>query len=276
MTTIGIIGGGFVGGATALFASEKYNVIIYDLLPERCSPSNTTFDDILNTLVVFICVPTPITTSNDENNGMCNTAIVEKVIQQLQAANYQGHIIVRSTVAIGFCDRFKVNFMPEFLTEKNWKNDFINTKEWLLGIQDEKVANLVLDIITHSQVANKLLTLHKGCKEMEYIKYFRNCILATKVSFCNEMYQLAFKLGIDYQEILPMLTQDPRIGSSHTLVPGHDGHKGFGGTCFPKDMASLNYQFKQHDVVSTVISGAIKRNEEIDRPEKDWLNYPST
>ena len=89
------------------------------------------------------------------------------------------------------------------------------------------------------------------------------------------MYQLASTLQINYNEILPLLTQDPRIGSSHTSVPGHDGHKGFGGTCFPKDMASLSYQFKEHNVPSYVISGAIKRNEEIDRPEKDWLDYPS-
>jgi UDPglucose 6-dehydrogenase len=273
---IGIIGGGFVGGATALFSSEKYNVIIYDLMPERCSPPYTTFDDILKkTLCVFICVPTPITTTNNQQYGMCNTKIVEKVIKQLKDANYQGHIIVRSTVPIGFCDSFNVNFMPEFLTEKNWRNDFINNKEWFLGVQNDDVIPLIVDIIQNSQVTNKTLKTHKGCKEMEYIKYFRNCILATKVSFCNEMYQLASTLQINYNEILPLLTQDPRIGSSHTSVPGHDGHKGFGGTCFPKDMASLSYQFKEHNVPSYVISGAIKRNEEIDRPEKDWLNYPS-
>ena len=71
--------------------------------------------------------------------------------------------------------------------------------------------------------------------------------------------------------MLPLIVEDARVGSSHTAVPGHDGKKGFGGTCFPKDMASLQYQMKEKNVASHVINAAIFRNEQIDRPEKDWL-----
>jgi UDPglucose 6-dehydrogenase len=54
------------------------------------------------------------------------------------------------------------------------------------------------------------------------------------------------------------------------MVPGHDGKRGYGGTCFPKDMASLEYQMKDSGVESTIIKAANDRNNRIDRSEKDW------
>jgi UDPglucose 6-dehydrogenase len=65
---------------------------------------------------------------------------------------------------------------------------------------------------------------------------------------------------------------DDRITTSHSIVPGHDGRHGFGGTCFPKDMASLRHQIQTNDLQSFIIDAAIERNETIDRPEKDWTD----
>ena len=135
MFKIGVIGGGFVGGATRLLSSEKVECIVYDLDPKKCNPEGTTFQDVCNTEAIFIAVPTPFTTKEEEY-GKCNTSIVTKVIQQLIEVNYKGHIIVRSTVPVGYCDshNFAIHFMPEFLTEKNWAEDFINCKLCILGI----------------------------------------------------------------------------------------------------------------------------------------------
>jgi UDPglucose 6-dehydrogenase len=85
------------------------------------------------------------------------------------------------------------------------------------------------------------------------------------------MYQFAQSHNMDYDAIRSIACIDKRIGLSHSAVPGHDGKKGFGGTCFPKDMASLEYQMKQQNVSSSVVSAAIARNTHVDRPEKDWL-----
>lgn len=284
MTTklkIGIIGGGFVGGATALLSSETVETIIYDLDPKRCKPEGTTFEDILQTEGVFIAVPTPITIT-DTNYGKCNTKIVDSVIKQLIESNYKGYIIVRSTVPVGYCDSHQsknIHFMPEFLTEKNWAEDFINCKLWVFGVSpfcSSDDANVTQKWFQN--VLNESSVKHKECKFMstkegEMIKYFRNCFLAVKVSFCNEMYRFAEAHGIQYETIRSIACTDDRIGHSHSFVPGHDGHYGFGLSCLSKDPASVEYQMNQLGLRCEIISSALRRNNEVDRPEKDWLKY---
>ena len=77
-------------------------------------------------------------------------------------------------------------------------------------------------------------------------------------------------MDINYENIANIATSDPRIGPSHTNVPGHDSRFGYGGTCFPKDTHNLYYQMITNGVDSRIIRGAIERNETIDRVEKDW------
>ena len=67
-----------------------------------------------------------------------------------------------------------------------------------------------------------------------------------------------------------LATLDDRIGASHSTVPGHDGKKGFGGTCFPKDTLALLREFEDSNVESFLLKGAVERNIKIDRPEQDW------
>ena len=102
------------------------------------------------------------------------------------------------------------------------------------------------------------------------IKYFRNTYLAVKVSFCNEIASLCDKLDVEYENVRKLATLDERIGQSHSQVPGHDGLKGYGGTCFPKDTNSLLNIFNSNFVPSYVLKGAVERNETVDRPQKDW------
>lgn len=106
--------------------------------------------------------------------------------------------------------------------------------------------------------------------EAELIKYVRNCYLTTKVSFCNEVYRLCEKLSVDYDTVRQAFVIDPRIGESHSAVPGPDGKFGFGGTCFPKDLSSLIRQFSDHGVQCPLLESVQLRNVEIDRPECDW------
>jgi UDPglucose 6-dehydrogenase len=94
--------------------------------------------------------------------------------------------------------------------------------------------------------------------------------LATKVSFCNEIYQFCKLKGIDYENVRKLAANDDRILHSHTYIPGPDGKKGFGGTCFPKDTNSLKYEMENAGMKSYILNSAIERNEKIDRPEKDW------
>jgi UDPglucose 6-dehydrogenase len=109
--------------------------------------------------------------------------------------------------------------------------------------------------------------------EAELTKYTRNCFLALKVSFFNEIHNICSLLNINYDNFIKGVVCDDRIGASHTQVPGHDGKFGYGGTCFPKDTNALNSFAKNElNMESFILSAAIERNETIDRPDQDWKN----
>ena len=129
---IGIIGNGYVGGASALLGNEKVSVLVYDTAPDKCSPKGLIITDLVDCDFVFVCVPTPM-----YKDGSCATHIVESVVDDLAKAGYdRERVVVKSTVPVGTCRKLGVMFMPEFLTEQNWKKDFLNQKKWILGTND--------------------------------------------------------------------------------------------------------------------------------------------
>ena len=272
MKTIGIIGNGFVGKATYQLKCDEIDIMVYDLIPELCIPKGIKLKDLLKCEILFISVPTPM-----NKNGSCYLNIVENVLKDLRKINYKNNIVLRSTVPVGTCDNLRVNFMPEFLTEKNYINDFTNNKDWIFGLlnndEDEIFKNNITSIFEIAKLNKKIKYNNLNFvtnKEAEMVKLFKNCFLATKVSFCNEISQYCDIKGINYENVRKLAANDDRILHSHTYVPGPDGKKGFGGTCFPKDTRSLNYDMKQCQMKSYVLDTIIKRNEEVDRPEKDW------
>ena len=167
--------------------------------------------------------------------------------------------------------------MPEFLTEKNYISDFINNKDWVFGLlnkdSDEEFKTTItklFDLAFDNEriVYNNLNFLTN--MEAEMVKMFKNCFLATKVSFCNEVAELCKIKGINYENVRALAANDDRILHSHTKVPGHDGKGGFGGTCFPKDTSSLRYEMNNAGMKPYVLDAIITRNEKVDRPEQDW------
>lgn len=266
---ITIIGNGYVGGATKLafkrsevegltnndFISE---IFVYDKASEK---SECSLEDALKGDLFFVCVPTPM-----KSDGSCDLSIVESVMRLLLSNGIPSlNIVLRSTVPVGTCDGFEVNFMPEFLTETNWREDIRNTRDWIIGTPE--LAPNLKTILPKILKGNLHFCLNK---EAELAKYTRNCFLATKVSFFNEINNFCEEKNIEYQRIKELVILDSRINASHTCVPGPDGKKGFGGTCFPKDMHSLSFQMRSAVVTPHLIKAAIERNEIVDRPEKDW------
>ena len=271
---IGIIGNGFVGKATKQLKCKDINIISYDINPDLCEPKNIKLEDLLDSEIIFISVPTPM-----KKNGECYLQIVEQVISQLRNINYKNFIVLRSTVPVGTCDNLGIYFMPEFLTEKNYINDFINNKDWIFGLidknkeKDEKFKVIIQKLFNIAKKNNRIKynNIHfLTNKESEMIKMFKNCFLSTKVSFCNEIYQFCQIKGINYENVRKIACNDDRILHSHTYVPGHDGKKGFGGTCFPKDTNSLRHEMNKSGMKPYILNSIIERNEKIDRPEKDW------
>ena len=274
---IGVIGNGFVGKATSQLACHEIELLIYDVDPKLCNPPSTTLLDLCNECnIIFISVPTPMS-----KTGECHLAILETVVNSLQDLRYTGIIFCRSTVPVGTCDRLNICFMPEFLTEKNYIQDFIHNTDWIFGIVKgteietkyimQTVTELIETAFRNGKIKHNNINFTSN-SVAEMTKLFRNCYLATKVSFCNEIYRFCQHKNIDYDTVSHLATLDPRITVSHTQVPGINGMFGFGGTCFPKDMASLRHQMQQSNIPSHIINAAIERNETIDRPEKDWCN----
>ena len=257
---ITIIGNGYVGKATELALEGGHlisDVFVYDkvLKKSRCS-----FEDALKGDLFFICVPTPMMA-----NGSCDTSIVEEIVNTLKLHKVSPHkIIIRSTVPVGLSGSLEVNFMPEFLTETNWEEDVKNNQDWIVGLPEDNY-----------NLRTSLPRILRGkihfcpTQEAELVKYVRNGFLATKVSFFNEIESFCSAKGINYEHVKGLTIIDPRINASHTSVPGPDGKKGFGGTCFPKDLHSLSFQMRKL-LTPHLIKAVIYRNELIDRPEKDW------
>ena len=268
---IGIIGNGFVGKATFQLKCDDIIILAYDINPDVCDPKGLTLQDMNLCDIIFISVPTPMS-----KDGSCHLNIINSVMNDLISIKYNGYIVLRSTVPVGTSDKLNCYFMPEFLTEKNYINDFINNPNWFFGLPEKydnnfktKITELFSLAVKNDRIKYNNLHFIPN-KEAEMIKLYRNCFLATKISFCNEISQFCNLKDVNYENVRKLATLDPRIGSSHTMVPGHDMMKGFGGTCFPKDTSSLQYEMTDAGMTPYIMNAIIERNNTVDRPEKDW------
>ena len=282
---IGIVGNGYVGGATRLFGCkdnyadvEDNTVITYDIDPKKCIPTDTKLDDLKVCDLVFVCVPTP-----EDKDGSCDTSMVEEVVNSLPVDN--SRIFIRSTVPVGTSKKLGVNYMPEFLTERNWEKDVYNCENWIVGLLllggalGTRLKTLVRKMFITAKRNGKIKNANLvfcSTDEAETVKAIRNNFLAVKVSFFNEMEEFCRKQKINYNSVVEMVRLDKRIGSSHTQVPGPDGKRGFGGTCFPKDTKSLYSQMLSVGMEGYILPSAIFRNECIDRKEKKPRKKKST
>jgi nucleotide sugar dehydrogenase len=281
---IGIIGNGYVGRATGLLACEDVECLVYDKDPQKCEPEGTRLKDLKGSDFVFVCVPTPM-----KPNGSCDLSIVKAAVKDLTRVGIRKNkIVIRSTVPVGTCEKLKVNFMPEFLTERNWQSDFRDNTTWIFGCdnlsqvsQEGKVLNFpstvckLRELLKFSQDSGRIkhdAVTFVSTKNAELVKYARNSFLAVKVSFFNEVQEFCVNNNLDFKQVRRLVCVDPRIGDSHSQVPGPDRKRGYGGTCFPKDVASLLNQMKRSKVQTMVIKASQNRNEKVDRREKDWAS----
>jgi len=279
--SIGIIGNGYVGSATSLLLPSAVEQIIYDIDPEKSSPKGTTFDDLGSCDLIFICIPTPMTW----NTGRAYTKDVEdlawKIHKELQNGNHatKPYIVIRSTVPPGTSRKVDANFMPEFLTEKNWKSDIENTSNWIVGandIGDDDFKDFMQSVLDLSLKEGKIKGADINFVDppvAEMAKYMSNTFFATKVAFFNEMYDFCEIRGIPFEEVRRAFLDSSRgrVTESHTSVPGPDGHRGFGGTCLPKDLSAIIKEAQRLKIPLPLLQSVKRRNDFLDRPEKDWL-----
>jgi UDPglucose 6-dehydrogenase len=247
---IGIIGVGFVGSAVAENLSVAFPVHTWDIDANKRTVGVCS-DLIKWSDVIFVCVPTP---PNDD--GTCDTTHVESVVKHIASVSLSKVVVVKSTVPPGTCTTLaaetglrSIAFNPEFLRQNDNINDFRNQDSIIIGADDMRADSSLTTIYTMwlSKINRQCNILHTSTKEAELFKYVANCFLATKVIFNNDINHLCNKAGIKYSEIVRLARHDKRLGNSHWDVPGPDGHFGFGGACFPKDVSALIQYGEQHN-----------------------------
>jgi UDPglucose 6-dehydrogenase len=152
-------------------------------------------------------------------------------------------------------------FSPEFLRERHHLEDAAAPDRIILGwsqsIGDAHRAQ-VCDLFDRRFAGVPLVELPSTAAEL--LKYATNALFGVKVSFANEMAELAERLGTSWEAIRAALVLDSRVGDGHLDVPGPDGERGFGGKCLPKDMAALLAVAHDLGVPLDVVAAASQAN----------------
>ena len=270
MTTdiIGIIGQGFVGTAIREGMKNHFQIETYDKFKEDVSTCSSLREVCEKAAIVFTCLPTPM-----KKSGECDLSILEETVKEINEFSLGNIVVIKSTVIPGTTDRLnaecaniEIVFNPEFLTEANYIDDFKNQNRIIIG-GPRPATTTVKNMFR--KVFQKPPIVKTGSKTAESVKYFINCFLATKVSFANEFKQICELADVDYDKVVEYALYDTRIGPTHLSTPGPDGRRGFGGSCFPKDLNALVYFARMNGLAPTVLEGAWEKNLEV-RPEKDW------
>ena len=245
---IGIIGIGHVGGTMVQLFPDAIQYDSYKKIGNQ--------EEINKCNISFICVPTPM-----GELGKCDTSIVESILKWVTTPI----IVIRSTVSVGFTDSWSkilnkhIVFQPEYYGE-TVAHPFADphNRNWItLGGHPNdcsKVAEVYKTVFTSELIINIV-----DSKTAELAKYMENAFYATKVTFCNQFYELAEAMDVNYDKLRETWLLDPRISRDHTFV--YKDNRGYGGSCLPKDIAAINYQGNCLDIYTDFLNAVQTSNE---------------
>ncbi len=281
---ISVIGTGYVGLVTGTCLAESGNdvicmdidarkiaslnsgiVPIYEPGLEELIKRNTSYGrlsfttDMAKTVkmsdLIFIAVGTP-----PEEDGSADLKHIIAAAKEIgKYMNGYKVIINKSTVPVGTADKitaaikshtshkFDVVSNPEFLKEGAAIEDFMKPDRVVIGVDNPKAATLMENLYTpFVRKGDRILIM--DIRSAEMTKYASNAMLATKISFINEMSIICASLGADIDNVRKGMGYDRRIGFEF-LFPG----VGYGGSCFPKDVKALVQTAKEHGVDAKVL-----------------------
>ena len=241
---VGVIGLGVVGAAIydgLIIASQNY-AYGYDINKNK---SKNSYSEILNTNLVFICVPTPM------KNNTLSTDIVESCLKELCNYHYTGVVVIKSTLPLGAMSKLRKHdlrliYSPEFLKAKSALNDFLRQIRVICsGSKDDIVLyQKVLSWVDNS----RFIVMDDPTAEL--MKLTMNAFTATKISFLNEIEEIALKQGANVDQVFEVLRNDPRCATPFTTP-----HLGpFGGVCLVKDTLSLANSLISNTLLREVLS----------------------
>ena len=236
---VGIIGVGVVGGAVKYgFEKLGHNVFVHD------TALGTKIEDVLDTEICFICVPTPA-----KGNGACDSSIVEEVISNLSGLDYKGTVAIKSTVSPGTTDflaeayKLPICFVPEFLRERCAVADFTENHDiCIVGTLDEEVFVKVKE--AHGKYPKAFIKLTPT--EAEFAKYFNNIYNAALITFANSFYEVCNYYGVNYTNVKNAMVKRSHIADVY--LDCNENIRGFCGVCLPKDLKAIANICEQYDL----------------------------
>jgi len=212
-------------------------------------------------LFQFIAVGTP-----PDEDGSADLKYVLAVAEAIGSnlTEYRA-VVTKSTVPVGTADKvrtkieetlkrrgaqieFDVVSNPEFLKEGAAINDFMKPDRIVVGTDNPRTAEL-LKALYDPFTRNRERMIVMDIRSSELTKYAANAMLATKISFMNELANLAELMGADIEKVRLGIGSDPRIGY-HFIYPGC----GYGGSCFPKDVQALSRSANDHDFDASLLN----------------------
>jgi UDPglucose 6-dehydrogenase len=214
---------------------------------------------------VFIAVGTP----SRRGDGHADLSYVHAAAREIAGALRGFTVVVtKSTVPVGTGDEVEriiretnpqadiaVASNPEFLREGAAIRDFKHPDRIVVGTSDERARKLMGEVYRPLYL-NQAPIMYTGRRTAELIKYAANAFLATKITFINEMADLAEKVGADVQEVARGIGLDNRIGTKFL-----NAGPGFGGSCFPKDTRALLKTALDHDVPLRIVEAVLAVND---------------
>ena len=231
------------GGGIPIYEPRLRELIDHNVERHRLHFTTDLESGVEKADVVFIAVGTPMS-----EDGSADLSAVMAVAKEIGKAIRRPIIVcTKSTVPVGTATRIKATIAevtdipvdvvsnPEFMKEGAAVDDFMKPDRIIIGSDSDAARETMTDIYApFNRTTNRMVFMDPASAEMT--KYVSNAMLATRISFMNEMANLSERLGADITKVRLGVGADPRIGPSF-LFPG----VGFGGSCFPKDIRALRH-----------------------------------